>query len=50
MVESLADKCVADCQRYFETNYSLNVPDDWLRQCIEFLLEDGQVKLFVRFH
>ena len=46
MVESLAEKFLTDCQRYFKTSYSLNVPDDWLRQCIEYLLEDGQVTMF----
>jgi hypothetical protein len=32
-----------ECKLNFKNNYCLNIIDDWLDQCIEYVLEDNQV-------
>lgn len=44
MIEDLASKIQIECKKHFKNTYSLVVPDDWLNQCIEFILEENQVK------
>ena len=34
----------SNCQQFLKDNYSLEVPEDWLIQCIEFILESDPVR------
>jgi hypothetical protein len=36
-----------NCESYFLKNFNLNVPEDWLKQCIEYLVEDHPVNVLV---
>ncbi len=35
-----------ECKSWFLKSYSMNLVDDWLTQCIEFVLEDNPVDTF----
>ena len=39
----MIEKIQTECQQYFKRIYSLIVPEDWLNQCIEFILEENPV-------
>ncbi len=40
-----------DIKSHFDRNFSLKIPDDWLKQCIEFLSEEFPVNqnFFINF-
>ena len=38
MQEAARKAIVGECSRYLNRSYSLTVPNDWLTQCVEFLI------------
>jgi hypothetical protein len=32
-------KSVGKCKQFFKRRYTLELPEDWLNQCVEFALE-----------
>jgi hypothetical protein len=39
MINDLEKKVKEEFKTYLLRNYSLTVPDDWLTQCIEFIVQ-----------
>jgi hypothetical protein len=50
MINDLEKKVKEDFKNYLLRNYSLAIPDDWLTQCIQFIVETFPVYFFIRFH
>jgi hypothetical protein len=46
MISDLEKKVKDDFKTYLLRKYSLTVPDDWLTQCIEFIIETFPVYKF----
>lgn len=44
MTNTAIQRSVDKCNTFFKKNYSLNIPEDWLNQCIEFALEEDPVR------
>ncbi len=49
MINDLEKKVKDDFKSYILRKYSLTVPDDWLSQCIEFIIETFPVCTFFIF-
>lgn len=47
MSENLFARTKNECKLNFKNNYCLTITDDWLDQCIEYVLEDNQVCFFL---
>ena len=45
MINDLEKKVKEDFKNYLLRNYSLAIPDDWLTQCIQFIVETFPVYL-----
>ena len=43
MQEAARKAIVGECSRYLNKTYSLTVPNDWLTQCVEFLIGNFSV-------
>jgi hypothetical protein len=36
-------RSVLKCKSLFKKRYSLDLPEDWLKQCVEFALDESPV-------
>ena len=48
MINDLEKKVKEDFKNYLLRNYSLAIPDDWLTQCIQFIVETFPVCFSIR--